>query len=155
MFERTEQAASYQQGVLGTWPPAAPRHAAGTVRTCAMPPFAFWNKRERGRQGEDDALAYLLLQGLVLLERNYLCKGGELDLIMRDGAMQSSSSKCGYAAVQPIGGALASITPAKQRRMVVAAQTWLQGQKTLPPCRFDALAIDGGRISWLQNILDM
>ncbi len=41
-----------------------------------MPPFAFWNKRERGRQGEDDALAYLLLQGLVLLQRNYLCKGG-------------------------------------------------------------------------------
>ena len=39
--------------------------------------------------------------------------------------------------------------------MVVAAQTWLQGKKTLPPCRFDALAIDGGHISWLQNILDM
>ena len=119
-----------------------------------MPPFAFWNKRERGRQGEDDALAYLLLQGLVLLQRNYLCKGGELDLIMRDGASVvfvevrlRSSAAC--------GGALASITPAKQRRMVYAAQTWLQGQKTLPPCRFDALAIDGGRISWLQNILDM
>lgn len=119
-----------------------------------MPPFAFWNKRERGRQGEDDALAYLLLQGLVLLQRNYLCKGGELDLIMRDGAcivfvevrLRSSAA---------YGGALASITPAKQRRMVVAAQTWLQGKKTLPPCRFDALAIDDGHISWLQNILDM
>ena len=119
-----------------------------------MPPFAFWNKREWGRQGEDDALAYLLLQGLVLLQRNYLCKGGELDLIMRDGAcivfvevrLRSSAA---------YGGALASITPAKQRRMVVAAQTWLQGQKALPPCRFDALAIDGGHISWLQNILDM
>jgi putative endonuclease len=119
-----------------------------------MPPLAFWNKRERGRQGEDDALAYLLLQGLVLLERNYLCKGGELDLIMRDGTaivfvevrLRSSAA---------FGGALASITPAKQRRMVVAAQSWLQGKKTLPPCRFDALAIDGGHISWLKNILDM
>lgn len=119
-----------------------------------MPPLPFQNKQARGRQGEDDALAYLLLQGLVLLERNYLCKGGELDLIMRDGAsvvfvevrLRSSAA---------FGGALASITPAKQRRMVYAAQTWLQGQKTLPPCRFDALAIDGGRISWLKNILDM
>jgi len=90
----------------------------------------------------------------VLLERNYLCKGGELDLIMRDGAsivfvevrLRSSAT---------FGGALASITPAKQRRMVVAAQTWLQGKKTLPPCRFDALAIDSGHISWLKNILDM
>ncbi|MEG1052897.1 MAG: YraN family protein [Janthinobacterium sp.] len=117
-----------------------------------MPPF--WNKREQGRQAEDDALAYLLLQGLVLLQRNYLCKGGELDLIMRDGAsvvfvevrLRSSTT---------YGGALASITPAKQRRMVVAAQTWLLTQKTLPPCRFDALAIDGGRIRWLKNILDM
>ena len=70
-------------------------------------------------------------------------------------APASFSSKCGYAAVQPTAAPLASITPAKQRRMMVAAQTWLQGQKTLPPCRFDALAIDGGHISWLQNILDM
>jgi putative endonuclease len=119
-----------------------------------MPPLPFQNKQARGRQGEDDALAYLLLQGLVLLQRNYLCKGGELDLIMRDGAsvvfvevrLRSSTT---------FGGALASITPAKQRRMVVAAQTWLLRQKTVPPCRFDALAIDGGRISWLKNILDM
>jgi putative endonuclease len=119
-----------------------------------MPPLPFQNQRARGRQGEDDALAYLLLQGLVLLQRNYLCKGGELDLIMRDGAsvvfvevrLRSSAT---------FGGALASITPVKQRRMVVAAQTWLLAQTSLPPCRFDALAIDGGRISWLKNILDM
>lgn len=39
--------------------------------------------------------------------------------------------------------------------MVVAAQTWLLGQKRLPACRFDALCIDGGHISWLKNILDM
>jgi putative endonuclease len=119
-----------------------------------MPPLPFRNKQEKGRQGEDDALAYLLLQGLVLLQRNYLCKGGELDLIMRDGASivfveVRLRSSAGF------GGALASITPAKQRRMVVAAQTWLLGQKSLPACRFDALAIDGGRISWLKNILDM
>lgn len=119
-----------------------------------MPSPPAQTKQQRGRQGEDDALAYLLRQGLVLLARNYLCKGGELDLIMRDGTaivfvevrLRSSAA---------YGGALASITPAKQRRMVVAAQTWLLGQKRLPACRFDALCIDGGHISWLKNILDM
>ena len=59
-----------------------------------MPPP---DKRELGRLAEDDALAYLLLQGLKLVERNFLCKGGELDLIMRDGKA-SSSSKCASAA---------------------------------------------------------
>ena len=119
-----------------------------------MPPLPFQNKQARGRQGEDDALAYLLLQGLVLLERNYLCKVGELDLVMRDGdAIVFVEVRLRSRAT--FGGALASITPAKQRRMVVAAQTWLLRQKTVPPCRFDALAIDGGRISWLKNILDM
>ena len=119
-----------------------------------MPSPSLPTKQERGRQAEDDALAYLLLQGLVLLQRNYLSRGGELDLIMRDGAsvvFVEVRLRSGSA----FGGALASITPAKQRRMVVAAQTWLLGQKRLPACRFDALCIDGGHISWLKNILDM
>ena len=119
-----------------------------------MPPPPSHGRQERGRQWEDAALAYLLLQGLVLLERNYLCRGGELDLIMRDGdgvVFVEVRLRSGAA----FGGALASITPAKQRRMSVAAQTWLLGQKRLPACRFDALCIDGGRISWLKNILDM
>ena len=119
-----------------------------------MPSPSLPTKQERGRQAEDDALAYLLLQGLVLLQRNYLCRGGELDLIMRDGAsvvFVEVRLRSGSA----FGGALASITPAKQRRMVLAAQTWLLGQKRLPACRFDALCIDGGHISWLKNILDM
>lgn len=119
-----------------------------------MLPLPFQNTQARGQQGEDAALAYLRRQGLLLLARNYRCKGGELDLIMRDGPsvvfvevrLRSSAA---------FGGALASITSSKQRRMVLAAQSWLLTQKIVPPCRFDALAIDGGRISWLKNILDM
>ena len=119
-----------------------------------MSPASTQDRQERGRQAEDAALAYLLAQGLLLVQRNYLCRGGELDLIMRDGAsvvFVEVRLRSGSA----FGGALASITPAKQRRMVVAAQTWLLGQKRLPACRFDALCIDGGHISWLKNILDM
>ena len=119
-----------------------------------MPPASTQDRQERGRQAEDAALAYLLAQGLLLVQRNYLCRGGELDLIMRDGA-SVVFVEVRLRSGARFGGALASITPAKQRRMVLAAQTWLQGQKALPPCRFDALAIDGGHISWLRNILDM
>lgn len=119
-----------------------------------MPPRSLQTKQERGRQAEDDALAYLLLQGLQLLQRNYLCRGGELDLIMRDGA-SVVFVEVRLRSGARFGGALASITPTKQRRMVVAAQTWLLGQTRLPACRFDALCIDGGQLSWLKNILDM
>lgn len=112
------------------------------------------DKQIRGRLAEDTALAYLQQHGLQLVQRNFLCKGGELDLIMRDGSglvfvevRQRSSAS--------FGGALASITPAKQRRMVLAAQVFLQQQRTVPACRFDAVAIEGTRIDWLKNILDM
>ncbi len=116
-----------------------------------MPPP---DKRELGRLAEDDALAYLLLQGLKLVERNFLCKGGELDLIMRDGK-SIVFIEVRQRASKDFGGALASITPTKQRRMTRAAQTWLLSQKHTPPCRFDAVAIDGGRMEWLKNVLDM
>jgi len=43
-------------------------------------------RQEAGSRGEDAALAHLLRHGLQLVERNFLCKGGELDLIMQDGA---------------------------------------------------------------------
>jgi len=109
------------------------------------------DKQVKGRLAEDAALVYLQQQGLQLVQRNFLCKGGELDLIMRDGhslvfveVRQRSSAS--------FGGALASITPAKQRRMVLAAQVFLQQQRTVPACRFDAVAIEG---DWLKNILDM
>lgn len=105
-----------------------------------------------GRSGEDRALAYLQQQGLTLVERNFLCKVGELDLIMRDGAHLV------FVEVRernnPLyGGAAASITPAKQRRIVRAAQFYLLRCKPLPPCRIDIIAIDGGHISWLRNAI--
>jgi len=112
------------------------------------------DKQVKGRLAEDAALVYLQQQGLQLVQRNFLCKGGELDLIMRDGrslvfveVRQRSSAS--------FGGALASITPAKQRRMVHAALTFLQRQHGLPACRFDAVAIEGRQIAWVKNILDM
>ena len=116
-----------------------------------MPPPSLPTKQERGRQAEDDALAYLLLQGLVLLQRNYLCRGGELDLIMRDGAsvvFVEVRLRSGSA----FGGALASITPAKQRRIALAAQHYLSMTgKHGDDCRFDCILLDGKDIEWIRD----
>jgi putative endonuclease len=51
------------------------------------------------------------------------------------------------------GGAAASITPAKQRRIALAANHYLAG-KPLPACRFDAVLLDGTRIDWIRNAFD-
>jgi putative endonuclease len=108
--------------------------------------------QEIGRSGEDRALAYLQQQGLTLVARNFLCKVGELDLIMRDGGHLvfvevRERNNPGF------GGAAASISPAKQRRIVRAAQFYLLRCKPLPPCRIDIVAIDGDRINWLRNAI--
>ena len=111
-------------------------------------------KQRQGQLGEDQALAHLMLQGLTLVQRNFLCKGGEIYLIMRDrGGLVFVEVR--QRADARYGGAAASITPAKQRRLVLAAQVYLLRLKTLPPCRFDVIAIDGTDLSWLQNVIGM
>ncbi|MGO4381297.1 YraN family protein [Pseudoduganella sp. RAF53_2] len=108
----------------------------------------------KGLLSEDEALAYLQAQGLTLVERNFLCKAGELDLIMRDGP--------GLVFVEVrrrgttrFGGALWSVTPAKQKRLLRAAQFYLLRYHQLPPCRFDLIAIDNGQLRWLRNVLEI
>jgi len=110
--------------------------------------------QDKGQQGEDAALVLLTRHGLALVERNFRCTGGELDLIMRDGAclvFVEVRRRRGSA----FGGAAASITPAKQRRMVHAAQTFLLRYPRPPPCRFDVIAIDGAAIDWLKNVMEV
>ena len=110
------------------------------------------SRQQTGQDGEDDALQYLLRHGLVLLERNFRCKGGEIDLVMKEHDMLVFVEVRKRAASQ-FGGAAASITSAKQRRLTIAAQVYLQRYKMPPPCRFDVVAIDGGELSWLKNAI--
>ncbi|WP_410499167.1 YraN family protein [Chitinibacter sp. S2-10] len=110
---------------------------------------------DKGRYAEQCAAEYLQQQGLKIVERNWSCKQGELDLIAVDGAtlvfvevrMRQSSR---------FGGAAASITPAKQAKLWASAQQYLQSIKSAPACRFDAVCIDGTdgqTISWLKNCI--
>ncbi len=106
-----------------------------------------------GRQGEQLALHYLHNQGLIHVESNFRRPFGEIDLIMQDHAtlvfveVRSRAKKT-------FGGAAASVTVAKQRRLTLAAQVYLQRFQVSPPCRFDVVAIDGGRIEWLKNVIE-
>jgi len=106
-----------------------------------------------GQAGEDAALAYLQQQGLLLAERNFRCKGGEIDLIMQDGASLVFVEVRQRADTRH-GGAAASVTPAKQARLLRAAQVFLQRYRALPACRFDVIAIDGGQLAWLKNAIE-
>ena len=110
-------------------------------------------KQVEGDAGEERALRYLEKQGLKLVERNFRCKGGEIDLIMQDGGMLAFVEVRKRAGAG-FGGAAASVTPRKQARLVIAAQTFLQRYRMPPACRFDVVAIDGDQMEWLRNAIE-
>jgi len=109
-------------------------------------------QQRTGQNGEDDALKFLLRQGLSLQGRNFRCKGGEIDLLMmdRDTLVFVEVRK---RAKSQFGGAADSVGTAKQRRLIIAAQVYLQRYKMPPPCRFDVIAIDGNDITWLKDAI--
>ena len=112
----------------------------------------------KGLRFEDQARRYLAAQGLDLLESNYRCRFGEIDLIMRD-AGTLCFIEVRFRKSLHFGGASASITPAKQRRIAKAAMFYLSSLSKNPwqqPMRFDALLIQqqpgsGLDFNWIQN----
>lgn len=118
-----------------------------------MWPTRLSQKQEQGRQWENTAQLYLQRHGLVMIEANFRCKLGEIDLIMREGSTLVFVEVRQRAAGAQVGAA-ASIGPAKIRRIVRAAQVYLQRCPRTPPCRIDVIAIDGGRIEWLKNAIE-
>ena len=113
-----------------------------------------------GEAAERRALAYLQRQGLTLVQRNYRiargpsARGGEIDLILRepDGTLVFVEVRARADATQ--GGAAASVSPAKQRRIVRTAQHYLMSFSQLPPCRFDVVALDGETLQWIRAAFD-
>jgi putative endonuclease len=113
-----------------------------------------------GDGAELRAQRHLEHHGLVLVARHYRVARGpgaraaEIDLVMReaDGTLVfvevRARSGTGH------GGAAASVTPAKQRRIVWAAQHFLLDWPRLPPCRFDVVALDGQALSWIRGAFD-
>lgn len=108
----------------------------------------------RGEAAENLAAAFLLREGLTLVERNFHCRFGEIDVIARDGAtlvfvevrMRTS---------ERFGGAAGSITAAKRAPLLRTARLYLAGVARVPACRFDALLVNGNdnSIEWLKNAI--
>lgn len=110
----------------------------------------------RGRAQEEQALSYLRAQGLQLVERNFRCRLGELDLIMLDGKQLVFIEVRSRASGSRYGSPAESVNAAKQRRLINAAQRYLQMREREPPaCRFDVVGISGSgskqRLDWIKN----
>lgn len=113
--------------------------------------------KQVGDQAEGLALAHLQHAGLRLLERNYRTPGrggGEIDLIMRAPDGTCVFVEVRHRATASHGGAAASVSWTKQKRIVFAARHYLMRQSTLPPCRFDVVAVQSGHIEWLMGAFD-
>jgi putative endonuclease len=113
-------------------------------------------KTEAGAAIEHAAAVWLQQQRLICIERNFRCKGGEIDLIMRD------RSSLVFVEVRlrnrdDFGSAAESVTTAKQRRVIHAAQYYLATHTSHrdEACRFDVLAakhVDGAIIwEWVRD----
>jgi putative endonuclease len=113
--------------------------------------------KQLGDRAEDLALAHLQRAGLRLLERNYRTPGrggGEIDLIMRAPDGTCVFVEVRQRASSSHGGAAASVSWTKQKRIVFAARHYLMRLRTLPPCRFDVVAVQADGIEWLSGAFD-
>jgi putative endonuclease len=111
-------------------------------------------RKEAGLEAEETALSYLIERGLKLVLRNYRCRSGEIDLVMLEGATLVLI-EVRYRSSDRFGGAAASVTYRKQRRIVNAARFLWVSHKELRrfPARFDVIALGafGGKVDWIRN----
>ncbi len=113
--------------------------------------------KQTGDAAEDRALQYLQAQGLQLVQRNYRTPGrggGEIDLILRDADHTLVFVEVRQRVNRMHGGALASVTHTKQRRIVFAARHYLLKLRHMPPCRFDVVAVEGDDLQWFKAAFD-
>jgi len=109
---------------------------------------------DEGARAESLAVDFLAARGLAIVGRNFRTRMGEIDVIARD------RETIVFVEVRKrrsdaYGSAAASITGAKRARLIVAAQAYLAILRREPPCRFDAVLIDGSdppRIEWHRDV---
>lgn len=114
------------------------------------------NTQQIGHNYEQKAADYLQQQGLTLVTRNFQCKLGEIDLIMRDGDYLVFV-EVRYRSASHYGDSRETITYSKQRKLRKTAELYLVQQKLWEKiaCRFDVIAIDENKqaytIDWIKN----
>lgn len=116
------------------------------------------DRHARGRDAERLARDFLEHRGLTLVERNWRCRSGEIDLVMHDdGVLVMVEVRCRNG--RPPADAAATVTPAKRRKLHAAAAHYLarRGLGDSMPVRLDLVAVGGDagrpRIAWYRGAL--
>jgi putative endonuclease len=98
-------------------------------------------RSDLGLQGERIAAAYLTDRGLRVLDRNWRCRDGELDIVAREGdalVFCEVKARSGVGFGDPVE----AVGPRKQRRLRTLAQRWLAAHdEHAPELRFDVVGV--------------
>lgn len=97
-------------------------------------------KRELGAWGEERAAKYLRGKGYTIVERNFRCRSGEIDIIARRGGI-IAFVEVKLRRDSDFAEAREFVTPAKQRRVILTAEYWLASHRTELQPRFDVIEI--------------
>lgn len=112
--------------------------------------------QQLGKKAEEFACQYLLNHGLKLVDRNYQCRVGEIDLIMQD-EKYLIFIEVRYRQNIYFGNGVESVTNTKQKKLIKTASYYLQ-QKKLDEkinCRFDVVSLSLKKLTpeleWIKN----
>lgn len=108
---------------------------------------------QQGAKAEDAAAVFMQQQGYLLVAQNFNSRCGEIDLIVR-GGNQLVFVEVRQRKANSLVSALESITPAKQRKIIKAAQVFLQQHQQFQhhDCRFDVIAYTTSKLTDVQSV---
>ncbi|MBQ8306641.1 MAG: YraN family protein [Blautia sp.] len=110
------------------------------------------NKRRTGSLYEQTAADFLKSKGLRILQKNFRCRSGEIDLVARDGRYLVFV-EVKYRRTKHQGEAVCAVDLRKQQKILDTAGYYLlvRHLSADTPCRFDVVGIDGQKIHWIRN----
>lgn len=110
------------------------------------------NKRSLGTEKEELAVAYLKEQYAEILDRNFYFRGGEIDLIAKDGEYVCFI-EVKYRKSDRFGTPEDAVTVSKQKKIIMGAKYYLYQKRYSQdtPCRFDVISISGQEIVWIKD----
>ncbi len=110
------------------------------------------NKRQVGAVREAEAAAYLSENGYQVLEMNFRCRTGEIDIIAKDGEYLCFV-EVKFRSGTDYGSPFEAVTYKKQQKIIRVAQYYMQvhGYTADTACRFDVVAVEKTKITLLKN----
>jgi putative endonuclease len=108
------------------------------------------SSRGAGARAEDRAAARLRHEGYRIVDRNFRCRLGELDIVAEDGDTLVFVEVRSRASAR-YGSALQAISPAKRRQVARVAQVYLAARRCAQPCRFDVVGITGDDVVLIKD----